>query len=353
MYSFISFISFFYHPRANEYGQSSQPYCEQATQLTTPSSGHNPFGIVTLSPDLTLDQAYDISVDLTLPRSPTNLGHGNFMVALYVLKSVPINPALELSLSEAVDPYMYVGADDVVYASRRPALIPYEDRVVSAASRVLFLLYHILFARASETLTLSIPMGERVQFRGMRPLSMLVDVQAGQTLQVYSSRVTLVARLTGIRWFMYNHRILAFAVCTASFWLAEVLAMGSAWLVLGWVLSKHGGVGTGDITKKENAETDTMSRQGDLARYEIGTTKKEDSDEDDDSVKEETPEPEPRLGLRFGMETPDRSPQHVGDADDEGDSDDGRGRDGASAATGLEHGRSGQVRRRVSRGATP
>lgn len=275
------------------------------------------------------------------------------MVALYALKSVPANPALVLSASAPVDPYTYVAEDDVVYASRRPVLIPYEDRVVSAASRVLFLLYHILFARASETLTLSIPMGELVQFRGVRPLSMLVDVQAGQTLQVYSSSVTLVARLTGIRWFMYNHRILSFAVCTASFWLAEMVAMGLAWLVLGWVLSKHGGVETGEIAKKENAETEGLSGQGALTRYEMGMTKKEDGLGDDDIIKEETPEPELGLGLDLGLDTPERSPRHVGDADDEGDSGDGRGRDGARAATGLEYGRGGQVRRRVSRGATP
>lgn len=276
------------------------------------------------------------------------------MIALYALKSVPANTALVSPASEPVDPYKYVAEDDVVFVSRRPVLIPYEDWVVSAASRILFLLYHIFFAHAAETLTLSIPMGELVQFCGVRPLSMLVDVQAGQALQVYSSSVTLVARLTGIRWFMYNHRILAFVVCTAFFWLAEMVAMGLVWLVLAWVLSKHGGTRTGDIPKKENMETDMMLQQGDPTRYEMGMTKKEDSAGDDIKVKEETPELEQalRLGIGLGLETPDWSPRHVGDADDEGDSGDGRERNGAGAATGLEHGRSAQVRRRVSRGAT-
>ncbi|TGJ79234.1 hypothetical protein E0Z10_g9531 [Xylaria hypoxylon] len=300
------------------------------------NAGLNPYGIISLSPDLMLEQAYDVSVDLTLPRSPANLERGNFMVALYAMRSVPDNPAFAHSASE--HPYEHVTPGNVVFSSRRPALIPYEDPLVSTASRVLFLLYHILFARASETVTLSIPMGELVRFRGVLPLSVLVDVQAGQTLQVYSSTMTLVARLTGLRWFMYNHRILSFVACTTVFWLAEMVSMGFAWVVLGWIFPGR----DSDIMRipKLEHEGREIRHWGD--EDDTGV-KKEDDDVD---IKQETPEPE--SGPE--PETLDRSHRHAGDADDEGDSED----DASGAGTSFHDGRGGggQVRRRLSRGGS-
>ncbi|KAI0427944.1 putative adipose-regulatory protein-domain-containing protein [Xylaria sp. FL1042] len=316
-------------------------------------AGLNPYGIVSLSPDLMLEQAYDVTVDLTLPRSPANLERGNFMVALYALKSAPDNPAFGFSTPPATSasafPYEHVTRDNVVFSSRRPALIPYEDPLVSTASRLLFLLYHIVFARAAETVTLSIPMGELVQFRGVLPLSVLIDVQAGQTLQVYSSTMTLVARLSGMRWFMYNHRILAFGVCTTIFWMAEMISMGLAWVMLRWffsgrdkeervsrpaVLPEHGGESKGGKPLQIKYEEEPVVKRED----------------DDAGIKEETPEPEP------GLEPPpppplDQPPRHAGDADDEGGSEDGW--EVSGTGTSFHDGRSsssGQVRRRTSRG---
>ncbi|KAI0096372.1 putative adipose-regulatory protein-domain-containing protein [Nemania sp. FL0031] len=309
------------------------------------NSASNPYGIISLSPDLMLEQAYDVSVDLTLPRSSANLGRGNFMVALYALKSAATNPALAFSPSTA-DPYLQVTEDNVVFSSRRPVLIPYEDPVVSAASRGLFLLWHMVFARAASTLTLSIPMGELVSFaNGVRPLSVLVDVQAGQTLQVYASRVTLVARLTGARWFMYNHRILAFVVFTGAFWLAEMVAMAVAWLILGWLFSRQQDIEAGAVVKRENrtaVHAGEGTKPGDTTE---GPTVKQEYDDDSDvktRIKEETPDPD------SDVETLALSPRHIGDADDEQDSDDGR----VGTGTSFEQGRGGQVRRRVSRGGS-
>ncbi|KAI1424692.1 putative adipose-regulatory protein-domain-containing protein [Xylaria sp. FL1777] len=290
----------------------------------------NPYGIVSLSSDLMLEQAYDVSVDLTLPRSPANLERGNFMVAIYAMKSAPDSHAFAFSTSAY--PYEHVTRDNVVFVSRRPALIPYEDPLVSTVSRILFLLYHIVFARASETVTLSIPMGELVQFRGVLPLSVLVDVQAGQTLQVYSCQMTLVARLTGMRWFMYNHRILAFVSCTTVFWLAEMVSMGFAWAILGWLFSgRERDVVPMPVPEHENEGWKTRQDESEDDR----AVKREDEVE----VKAETPEPEP------GTE---KSPRHAGDADDEGGSEDGWEVSGTGVS--FHDGRSrGQIRRRLSR----
>ncbi|KAI1274642.1 putative adipose-regulatory protein-domain-containing protein [Xylaria sp. FL0933] len=322
-------------------------------------AGLNPYGIVTLTPDLMLEQAYDVSVDLTLPRSPANLERGNFMVALYALKSIPSNPAFDFSTPPAAStftsgsafPYEHVTRDNVVFSSRRPVLIPYEDPLVSTASRVLFLLYHIFFAHAAETVKLSIPMGELVQFKSVLPLSVLVDVQAGPTLQVYSSAMTLVARLSGMRWFMYNHRVLAFAACTTIFWMAEMVSMGLAWVMLRWFFS-------GGRDKETGSGVDTLAGYGGESeggkfrqvKYEDDhVVKKEEEDEDDMKIKEETPEPESESTAVVAAR--DKFPRHAGDADDEGGSEDGW--EVSGTGTSFHDSRSsssGQVRRRTSRG---
>ncbi|KAI0129473.1 putative adipose-regulatory protein-domain-containing protein [Xylariales sp. AK1849] len=197
------------------------------------NAGLNPFGVTSITDELMLETAYDVSVELTLPRSPPNLDRGNFMVALFATKSSIENPAQSWTLPS--DPYLHVNPSNVVFSSRRPILLPYKDPLVSQASRVLFLLWHMLHPTA-EAVTLEIPMGELVEFRNQLPLSLLLDVQAGQTLQVYEARIELVARLTGVRWAMYNHRILSFVVCTTAFWLAEMGSMGVAWAVLAYCI---------------------------------------------------------------------------------------------------------------------
>ncbi|KAI0965298.1 putative adipose-regulatory protein-domain-containing protein [Xylaria arbuscula] len=325
-------------------------------------AGANPYGIVSVSSDLMSEQAYDVSIDLVLPRSPANLDRGNFMVALYATKSAPTNPVLNPALltfaafspSSSVlskDPYDYVNRNNVVFASRRPALIPYEDPLVSTASRVLFLLYHIVFSRAAETVALSIPMGELVVplRSGTLPLSVLVDVQAGPNLQVYSSSMTLVARLTGMRWFMYNHRVFAFVAFVTVFWVAEVVSMGFAWGILRWALSSNQnkrttlpGAGSGQETGWEGAGGKYMKDEGE--EDDDITVKTED---DDVEIKRETPEPEtisePVVGL--GLDRP------AADADDEGESEDGW--EVSGTGSGFHDGRSSaqaQVRRRSSRG---
>lgn len=206
-----------------------------------PSAGINPYGLASLSRELMLDTAYDVSVHLTLPRSPPNLGHGNFMLALVATRSVLDDPAQSWGpqgFATPVDPYadlLTAPPGHVVFSSRRPALLPYEDPFVSRASRALFLLWHVLVGSASSSagrITLDLPMGELVEFRDQLPLSLLLDVQAGQNLQVYAARVELVARLTGLRWLMYNHRLISFVVCTALFWSAEMISMAAAWAIL-------------------------------------------------------------------------------------------------------------------------
>lgn len=298
------------------------------------------------------------------------------MVALYALKSQPENPALAFGLppaSSLADPYEHVTPASVVFSSRRPALLPYRDPLVSRAARLLFLPYYIMFPAAEATASLVIPMGEMVEFeRGDRgraaqrqplPLSVLLDVQAGQGLQVYSASVTLVARLSGLRWAMYNHRILSFIAGTTAFWIAEMLSMGGAWLLVAQCVSGGGGGGRGRRQGKlASKDRSGGMLRGDLAgissgdptgmpssagvKYEEGDEKDLDDDEEEDvKVKEEedTEQEPPSMGDLL---------RHGGDADDEEDGDEeGLWKESRSGTSGFHRdGKGGSIRRRSSRG---
>ncbi|KAI1654795.1 putative adipose-regulatory protein-domain-containing protein [Daldinia decipiens] len=307
-------------------------------------SGLNPYGVTSVSSNLMLEQAYDISVELTLPRSPTNLDKGNFMVTLFGMKTQPGNPAFAYYFS-GEDPFSHVKEDTVVFTSRRPALIPYADPLVKTVSRVLFLPYHILYPSASETTTLIIPMGELVEFNQILPMSILVEIQAGQTLQVYSATITLVARLTGIRWAMYNHRIISFVVCTVVFWIAEMLSTGLAWLILSSLISNQMPRGPEDKLNARPGGNPWLGPPpaptaflhdgaGDSHSEGEEMVKKEEDDDDDDvDIKEESPE----------RETLADQP-----ADDEEDGEDVWREKGAGTSSSYEKG--GSIRRRSSRG---
>ncbi|KAF3026395.1 hypothetical protein E8E14_009811 [Neopestalotiopsis sp. 37M] len=234
------------------------------------NAGLNPFGVASLKKDLMLETAYDVTVTLTLPRSPSNVDRGNFMVALFATKLSLENPAQSFTIPE--DPYQHVSSSNVVFSSRRPALMPYTDPLVSLAGRVLFLAWHIV-APASDRVELQIPMGELVQFRDQLPLSLLLDVQAGQTFQAYAASVELVARLTGVRWLMYNHRIIGFVVGTTFFWLAEMLWLGFAWLTLAYCL----GWGEQD---KEGKAIASIENDGDTEGYDYRAITKQESEEE-------------------------------------------------------------------------
>ncbi|KAK1767652.1 putative adipose-regulatory protein-domain-containing protein [Phialemonium atrogriseum] len=225
--------------------------------------GQHPYGIASLeAKNLKDNQLYDITASLTLPRSPANLERGNFMAAMYLLdrdgtappkkpettaamlKPVEMPGSLEmpyLLTSPFPDPLRLFSDRRILHASRRPALIPYADPLVSRASRVLFLLYYLAFPHIAESTVLEIPMAEGVSFSSgggsgpppiLFPSSVFIELRAGQALQVYEASVTLRARLTGLRWLMWQYRIATFFVLTTAFWACEVLSAVVMWMAL-------------------------------------------------------------------------------------------------------------------------
>lgn len=199
---------------------------------------------------------------LNLPNSPSNLARGNFMLALYLLdsphapsSSKTTTPAAPTAASYAIPmpttvpaPQSVLNNKNILFTSTRPAIMPYTDPLVSLAKRLLLLAYHV-FVPCSETTKLTVPMAERLLFvpGKMMPGALVLDVQAGQSLQVYDVLVTLTAQLGGLRWFMHTWWVTSFVLFTALFWVSEVffLAMTAVVIKVLFGVLLGGGGGTG------------------------------------------------------------------------------------------------------------
>ncbi|KAI9151672.1 Septation protein imp2 [Paramyrothecium foliicola] len=220
----------------------------------------HPYGVISLTGrSLKTQQDYDLAVTISMPRSPANVERGNFMVNLSLLDA-------DVSTLQVRDARQTGGRgvefDDraVVFNSRRPVLLPYVDPMVSWASRVLFLLYHI-FLEKSDTCTLTIPLAERVVFsRTSRvPSAAYVEVEAGQTIQIYSAVLTVTAQLRGLRWLMFHYRLTMYVVLTFSFWACEVLFMVLAWTAWVTTMSPISGTGTSTMLSTKHKEANVKT----------------------------------------------------------------------------------------------
>lgn len=219
----------------------------------------HPYGVVPLADKKFGDyQDYDISVTLNLPNSPANLERGNFMVAMHLLDDKP--GGTERRTPPMMGPAHVLEGRNILHTSARPAIVPYTDPLVSLASRLLFLVYHV-FVPASETTKLVVPMAERLEFvpGTMMPTQLVLDVQSSQTLQVYSVFVTITAQLQGLRWFMHTWWITSFLVFTALFWSCEVFAVGITVLFLRLVF---GGSGGSPEVKEEQSQQPRIKQEG-------------------------------------------------------------------------------------------
>lgn len=266
------------------------------------------------------------------------------------------------TLTPANGPTLALAREDILFSSRRPALLTYTSRLVSLSERLLALPLYILGLK-HESEILHIPMAESASFpRGRKniPGFAMLELQAGQEVQVYAAKITFKARFGGLRWLMYNYRIVSFVIFTAAFWIAEVLFAAIGWLVVSAVFSTGGDVkrevngeemdGSVVGVKKEGGESDgpelsdtprtfpTYGRQAPL-RY-VSTGKDEPQVKDEDS--------EEYAALERGG---------LAEADDE-DEDDGEevggyrgGRTDSGIGTSFsEGGERGSVKRRRSRG---
>ena len=204
-----------YSPSDSRYGaaQGASPY---------------PYGIVSLSPEIVNVQRYDVAVELTLPRTPENTGAGNFMleVNMFAAETVLDTPQAGLAAGAPVRP--------ILATSRRPAILPYRSQLIGLAYKLTELHWYLLNWRSEEE-KLYVRMFEAVEFaKGWRnlPSTMKLEIQSTNQMQVYSARAVFRARFKGLRWLMYNHRIVSAFVFVGIFWTTEMVFAGLAWAAL-------------------------------------------------------------------------------------------------------------------------
>ncbi|KAI7356342.1 hypothetical protein KC320_g2292 [Hortaea werneckii] len=212
----------------------------------------HPYGTATLAPDLITGQAYDVAIELSLPRTPDNIAAGNFMLQVDMLAAAggkstwgtptpegitsdentyaPTNPSASAPARPAPKP---------LATSRRPAILPYRSWPVETLYKLTELHWYLLNFR-SESEVLHVPMFEAISFAATSrrraagkestlPDTLRVEVQSSHRLQIYSARAVFRARFTGIRWFMFSHRILAAGVFIVGFWVTEMVFSGVVW----------------------------------------------------------------------------------------------------------------------------
>ncbi|KAI7218122.1 hypothetical protein KC333_g3785 [Hortaea werneckii] len=221
----------------------------------------HPYGTATLAPDLITGQAYDVAIELSLPRTPDNIAAGNFMLQVDMLAAgaggkgtagatTPeyITPEHAFSLPSATPttttdpsaPAAPATAPNPLASSRRPAILPYRSWPVEALYKITELHWYLLNFR-SETEVLHVPMFEGIVFpattRGgskvtTLPGALRIEVQSSHRLQIYSAHAVFRARFTGIRWFMFSHRFLAAGTFIAGFWVTEMVFAGVMWVAV-------------------------------------------------------------------------------------------------------------------------
>ncbi|KAI6788916.1 hypothetical protein KC361_g8772 [Hortaea werneckii] len=217
----------------------------------------HPYGTATLAPDIITGQAYDVAIELNLPRTPDNLAAGNFMLQVDMLTATgrgtsgttapPEGITSDFAFSQPYatpttttsDPSAPPTGANLLASSRRPAILPYRSWPVEMLYKLTELHWYLLNFR-SETEVLHVPMFEGIAFPtatsrgGTRKASTLpgtlrVEVQSSHRLQIYSARAVFRARFTGLRWFMFSHRFLAAGTFIAGFWVTEMVFAGLMW----------------------------------------------------------------------------------------------------------------------------
>ena len=127
---------------------------------------------------------------LEVPRTPSNLDTGNFMLDLTLFASRPASLVLPGPTNTPIS------------QARRPAILTYASPMVDLARRATRIpLYIVGWRRESETL--EVPMMEELEFaKGVRnlPQSLRLEIQSESRMQIYSAHVEFRARLTGLRY---------------------------------------------------------------------------------------------------------------------------------------------------------
>lgn len=230
------------------------------------SNERAPYGYADISGALVAQQTYDVSVSVSLPRTPDNVGAGNFMLGVALLRPGTVEDTQQRSRST----FDRIDKKAVLREWHRTTCLTYRSRLVSLAQRLLALPLYVAGIRV-EAEELLVSMGDEVVFaRGRANVADVVVVELqrmgtdeGKQLQVYEVRVHITAVLGGLRWWMYHRRFVSFVLLVALFWMAEMGFAVVGWVGVRWYLHSGDSVVVteqpGNVKMEESSEEDVMS----------------------------------------------------------------------------------------------
>lgn len=250
-------------------------------------------------------QAYEVAVQLEMPRTPANVEVGVFMVDVRLLGA--FNPLVEppeslRALVGNVSSALGGGGGglgagySVLQHARRPAMLRYRSRSLGLVHKALNLPWHVLGLRDLDTEKVGVRMWEKVAFKrglGNVPRSVRLEVAAGgaattgfrqlaagQQVQVYTASVTFSARFHGLRYLVYNHRILSFVVFSTVFYVVSIISMGLVWAWIGpSIMAPPPGSNKAAIKQEEDEPASQMASKEIKGEKDPGI-KTEDEDEE-------------------------------------------------------------------------
>ncbi|KAJ2762846.1 hypothetical protein IWQ56_004956, partial [Coemansia nantahalensis] len=157
---------------------------------------------------LSTSQAYSVVLDLDVPTSDVNEQIGNFMVA--------------------VEMRSRQGA--VMHQSARPSIVPYQSRVV----RLMRTAVHavpLALGLSRESLRLHVPLIDDMYDKRQSPITH-AHISLSRPLQVYSTRITVRAQFTGLRYWMYHWSVPAALVFVSFGAVWQLVVSAIAWAII-------------------------------------------------------------------------------------------------------------------------
>ena len=117
--------------------------------------------------------------------------------------------------------------------ARRPAILTFSTPLTFTASTFASLPLYV-FGLRRESEELIVPMFEGVEFaKGASNVPRVANVVVeADKMQFYSVKLRIIAKLGGLRWILYNHRLLSFSIFTTAFWASSMISMALMWLIL-------------------------------------------------------------------------------------------------------------------------
>jgi len=173
----------------------------------------NPWAEILIDPfgELFPNQEYELSADLVVPYSRSNIDIGNFMVKID----------------------LFTASNETLLEISKPAIVTYVSPLIHTIATLVKSPFYIS-GISKETERLSVTFKSDYTFSGgwsTTPKLARIEVESPQ-LRVYSMKLHMFAKLSGLRWIMYHHRFISATIFILTFWAVELLFTTAAWIYI-------------------------------------------------------------------------------------------------------------------------